>query len=483
VRGLRIAGATGIVAALSAIAFLAAAWLGDERATVSAVPGGSQPIQADGGLASGVRAERIAIESTAHRESISVAAKASGASDAEHTCPDVDVLVHELAAVLEDCSLMTSGYLNVWLPGQANDLDAHCVPILESFAQDAQRRPAEQMACLLLLFECAWTLPVTDLTPGQRSMLWQAYDVQLPSPVLPSDCEADGVTQHRSEIAIVAGMCLARLGDRSDLAQLVERLGSTPGTHPGLAAMSLSRANSFEVAELLLARMSDPSLPTGQMVRAMAGLANRPDDLQSHPELLARAAQALADRWTDEAADSTEIASIDSLLATLDPELRASCWAKALDRGTVGRNLNLALEALLKHAASSDIQRVAGLLTRGADQERLVAVQAVLGVEDDSSPSMSLRNSAYVALAELGRTSESRVVRREALLAARKAPDMLADMALHALDDEDVTVREAAAVALAALPQMDPQTRARLELAAASDTDKRVRRAAEQGLR
>jgi len=483
VRRKRIAGAALIVGTLSAAAFFAATWLGGERATTSAMPGGSLPILADVDLASLQGSERVAIASSPEREALGVAGRASADPDVAHSCPDVDALVHELASLLEDCSLMSSGYLNTWLPGQANDLDTHCVALLEGFAQDAARRPAEQVACLLLLVECAKTLQVADLTTSQRKMLWQAYDTQLPSPVLPFDCEEDGSVQHRNEIANLAGMCLAVLGDRSDLEQLVERLGRTRGRVPGLAAKSLSHASSAELAELLLARLTDPSLPTGQLAIAMSGFARKPELLQLHPELRARAAQALSERWRAETTDYTEVRSIDELLSILDPALRAANWGEALDRGEAGDNLYFATEALVEHAAPRDLERIDGLLKRGSEGERLAAARAVVGSHDNSTSPNALHESACAALAELVRSSATPSVRRQALTAARKAPGVLAPVAVEALMDKDAGVRAGAVIVLDNLTDLDPDTRARLELVASTDADRNVRKAAAQALR
>jgi hypothetical protein len=426
--------------------------------------------------------DRIAVEIAEASQDVAVAKDEAGEPVAAQACPDVEALVRELAALLEDPNLMTAGYFDGWLLGQANDLDAHCARILEGIAQDVVRRPVEQIAASRLLVELANKQTVASLSAAQRSVLWQAYDVSQPSPVIPADADADVLLRHRSEIAAVAGACLAVLGERGDLEQLVERLGKSLGYDHGLAARSLSHASSTVLAELLLVRLSDPTLTSGQMVQAIAGLSDHPEAFQAHPELRARAAQALSDRWRAEAANFMEVRAIDRLLSIVDPELRADRWGEALDQGTAGQNLHLATEALIAHGAPRDLERIDGLLARGSEHERLAAARAVVGAKDDGDASKPLRHSACAALAELVRSSPTPLVRRQALLAARKVPDVLAPVALEALEDEDADVRESAVIALRALPELDPTARARLELAAQSDLDPRVRKAADQAL-
>jgi hypothetical protein len=481
VRGGQIASAGIAFAALLAGVGLLVGWLASENSPVESTPQ-ARATPAAPSLATEVRSPGAASE---HLPGARIQAEpeepTSPPPAKSPACQDLDAILSELCELLQQPQGAFPFHVEPRLEVWSQDLDQHCVSILESRI-GAPRPSVERLAALSLLREASPALEVARLSASEGVLLWNLFDVTQPADVLKSGIVGEQERrEHREGVARLAAKCLAALGGEQDLARLTAMLDGN-GPEMMLALCAFDEVRSASTTNALLTRLADPTQRMGMAGQAMESLLNQPG-IELDPQLRERAACGLAERWRANGVEGHELERVSRILGKLDPALLAERWGELADQGAVASHTRLAAGAWAANSSPADLAHLDGWLGADAAAEQLSAARAVLLHAREDVPIADLKRKAAAALDELARNCPDPGIRREALFSAKAAPDVIASIASRALYDENATVREAAVLAAQHLVVQDASLRARFERAAASDPDERVRRAAAHALR
>ena len=479
--GGRIASAGLALTALILGVGLLVGWLSSERTPVEsaprarAAPADPSPGTEAGGLREVIEPAPLPRSQAELEQLTSAPAKAP-------KCQDLDAILRELCELLEQPDGAFPFHVEPRLAAWGQDLDQHCVAILESRI-GAPRPSAERLAALLLLRAAPSSLQVARLNASESVLLWRLSDFTQPDEVLSTSAiVADQeLREHRESVARLAAKCLAALGGEQDLARLTAMLDGN-GAEMTLALNAFDEVRSANTANALLARLADPTRSTGMAGQALESLLKQPG-IELDPLLRVQAAQGLVERWRANGVEDHELELVSRILGKLDPALLAERWGELLDQGAAAAHPRLAAGAWAANSSPADLAHLDGWLCADSAAERLSAARAVLLHAREDVPIADLKRKAAAALDELAQNCPDPSVRREALFSAKAAPEVVASIASRALYDEDPNVREAALLAAQHLVAQDASLRARFERAAASDADRRVRRAAAHALR
>lgn len=409
-------------------------------------------------------------------------AEPRGASQESSACQDLDAILNELCELLEQPDGAFPFKVEPRLEDWGPDLDQHCIAILEGRV-GPPRPSVERLAALSLLRSAPPTVAVAELGASESTLLWNWFDLTQPDDVLATSVAVRPLDarKHRESIARLAAKCLAALGGQQDLVLLTDALDGNDA-EVMLAAYALQGVRSANASNALLARLADPTRPMGMAGRVVDSLLEH-SHLELDPGFRDLAARGLLERWRADGVELEELELVSQILGYLDPSLLAQRWGELADQDGVGPYSPLAAAAWAASSRPSDVSRLDEWLGADEARERLIAARAVLLHSKAGDPAADLRRKAGSALDDLVRACPDPGVRREAVFSAHAAPEVFAALASWALDDEDASVREAAALAMKQLVAKDAALRARIERAAASDADERVRRAAKTALR